>query len=137
MGGAVAAGKNAEGWDQDLLRREVENEIGTGLRRWPSGCGHGGLGREAKVAQNALHDRRIFDGGDEAQASAADAGEDVDFEDAAQQLGPRERAARGRSLWHGGRVIARRLRRFGRPRAGDRGRPLSRPSPEDAVIDEA
>jgi len=64
MGGAVAAGKNAEGWDR--LRREVEGEIGTGPGGRPSGRGYGGLGRQAEVAQNALRHGRIFDGGDEA-----------------------------------------------------------------------
>jgi len=54
------------------------------------------LGREADVQENAPHDRRILDGRDEAQAGAADAGEDVDLsEHPPHEVGPRPPPPRG------------------------------------------
>ena len=42
------------------------------------------------MAENPLDHRRIFDRGDEAQATAAGAGENVNFKDAPEKLGPGE-----------------------------------------------
>jgi hypothetical protein len=70
--------------------REVEGELGG--RGWACRIGDGNVGRQAEMAENALDDGRVFDRREEAEPAAAGAREDVDREDAAQQVGPRNRA---------------------------------------------
>src|SRR6266478_4253770 len=57
-----------------------------------AGAGPGGVGRQAEVAQDALHNGRVLDRRDETEPTAAGARENVDLKNAAQQVGPRERA---------------------------------------------
>jgi hypothetical protein len=69
---------------------EVEGEWRVGTRRRSGGCRLRRLGREADVVEDARHDDRVLDRGDEAQTAATRAGEDVERENPAEKLGPRE-----------------------------------------------
>jgi hypothetical protein len=47
------------------------------------------------MAEDALHDGRVFDRGENAQATAAHAGKNIDLENAAQEQSPCDRTTRG------------------------------------------
>ena len=73
---------------------EVEGERAGKRGRWSGGRGH--LGRETHVLENALHHDQVLDRGDEAQAAATRARQDVNGEHPPEQVSPREVLTRGR-----------------------------------------
>ena len=104
--------------------REVEGEIGVPARRRPDRSGAGGVGRQAEVAQDALHNGRVLDRRDETEPTAAGARENVDLKNPAQQVGPRERA-----------TTRRRGRRRRRGVGGTRARARTGPRQRDGARD--
>ena len=89
---AARAARSSEPPPRGWRRRstgKIESERVAGTWGRARGVEVGELGREAEVAEDALHDRGILDGRDEPQAAAARAGEDVDREHATQEVGPR------------------------------------------------
>ena len=66
---------------------EVERQ-GTPGRRRARGGRLRDRGREPEVAQDPLNHERILDRRDEAQTAAAGAGENINLENAPEQLGP-------------------------------------------------
>ena len=91
-------------WRRGAHTARVLAEVETVELRWRT-RGHEGrpCGRQPEVGEDLGDDRRVLDGGEEAQApAAAGARQDIDGEHAPHQVGPRPGAARTR----GGRDAA-------------------------------
>ena len=67
------------GAENERPRERASGEVEAVWRRWTRGGQGGSLGGQPEVGENLGHDGRVFDGGEEAQATAAASiREDVD-----------------------------------------------------------